>query len=64
MSDVREKLEAQREDLVERNTITTDVKQTKSTSKDYAIKDVFSFPKQPTKRFLSCCVGATDDMNK
>ena len=57
-------MDAQREDLVERNTITTDVKQTKSTSKDYAVKDVFLFQKQRTKRFLSCCVGATDDMKK
>ena len=59
-----EKLEAQREDLVKRNTKTTDVKQNNSTSKDCAIKGIFPLPRQPTKRLPSGRVGARADMKK
>ena len=64
MSIASKKLEAQSEDLVERNTKTMDAKRTKWTSKDYAIKSVFPFPRQPTKRLPSGRVGATSDLKK
>ena len=60
----REKLEAGSEGLVERNTETTHVKQTESTTKDYVIKGVLPLPRQPTKYLASGCVGATADMNR
>ena len=43
---------------------TTDAKRTKWTSKDYAIKGVFPFPRQPTKRLLGGRVGSTSDVKK
>ena len=60
----RKKLEAESEGLVERNTETTHVKQTESTTKDYVFKGVLPLPMQPTKYPASGRVGATADMKR
>ena len=60
----REKLEAGSEGLVERNTETTHVKQTESTTKDYVVKGVLPLLRQPTKNLASGRVSATADMNR
>ena len=64
LSFAREKLEAGTEGSVERNTETTHVKQTESTTKDYVNKNVLPLPRQPTKHLASGRVGATADMKR
>ena len=64
LSVAREKLKAGSEDLVERNTETTHVKQTESTTKDYIVKGDLPLPRQPTKHLASGRVGATADMKR
>ena len=64
LSIAREKLEAQSEDLVERNIETTHVKQTELTTKDYGTKDVLPLLRQPIKHPTSGRVGATADMKR
>ena len=63
LSIAREKLEAQSEDLVERNIKATHVKQTQLTTKDYGTKSVLPLLRQPAKHPASGRVGATEDMS-
>ena len=57
-------VEAESKGLGAGNTRKTDVKQTESTTKDYAIKDVFSLSRQPMKQQLSGCIDTTVDMKR
>ena len=64
LSLAREKLKAESEGLVERNTETTHVKQTESATKDYVIKGALPLPRQATKHLVNGCTGATTDMKR
>ena len=60
----RKNSEAEIAELVERNTKTTHVKQTESTTKDYVIKGILPLPRQPTKHPASGRVGIKTDLKR
>ena len=51
-------------ELPERNTETTLVKQTESTTKDYVIKGILPLPRQPTKHPANGRVRVKTDMKR